>query len=321
MSFPWRQCYDSVTHPITFHACHQIDTRLQPVLLSPFDMKPGRFREQYLSIQEVFLSPGAEWVHASPGWVFVYVSSGTGYWLGQGGNHELATGASIVVAEQTQGCFRVSQTTGGVIDCFRIQLERLTGLATLSEHQFLQAAASQERFAFRIFPPTDPVCERFRQLRQNLSGHQFSLRLRLLELFIATFGQDFGNQQPEPPQHQDARVRLKRFLERMVASELVEVNFASLARQMRCTPRHLSRTFHEVVGMSFRDKQSELRLVRARNLLATTKSKVLNVALESGYQSASFFNQTFKRRFGVSPGRWRKQINVVRTSKTSAKSN
>src|SRR5437879_1371073 len=161
-------------------------------------MKPGRGYEQHLSIQEVTLPPGAEWLPASPGWVFIHVSSGTGYWLGPRGNHELATGASLVLAEQTPGCFRASHVSGGVIDLFRIQLERLTGLATLGEQRFLQAAAGQERFALRIFSPTDPVCNRFRQLRQSLSGHQFSLRLKLLELIITTFGEDFANQQPEP---------------------------------------------------------------------------------------------------------------------------
>lgn len=61
----------------------------------------------------------------------------------------------------------------------------------------------------------------------------------------------------------------------------------------------------EVVGVSFRDKQTELRLSRARELLATTKGKIVDVALESGYQSLSLFNLMFSRRFGMSPGRWR----------------
>ena len=66
--------------------------------------------------------------------------------------------------------------------------------------------------------------------------------------------------------------------------------------------------------MSFRDKQTEVRLMRARELLATTRSKVLEVALESGYESLSLFNLMFKRRFGVSPGKWREQIEARKIS-------
>jgi AraC-like DNA-binding protein len=42
-------------------------------------------------------------------------------------------------------------------------------------------------------------------------------------------------------------------------------------------------------------------------LLATSQTKVVEVALESGYKSVSLFNLMFTRRFGVSPGRWRQK--------------
>ena len=41
--------------------------------------------------------------------------------------------------------------------------------------------------------------------------------------------------------------------------------------------------------------------------MATTQSKVVEVALESGYQSLSLFNLMFKRRFGLTPAKWRDQ--------------
>jgi iron complex transport system substrate-binding protein len=77
---------------------------------------------------------------------------------------------------------------------------------------------------------------------------------------------------------------------------------------MHCTPRHLSRIFQELIGTSFRQKQMELRLSRAIELLSTTDSKVVDVAFGSGYRSLSLFNQLFKRRYGVSPARWREQL-------------
>jgi len=51
-------------------------------------------------------------------------------------------------------------------------------------------------------------------------------------------------------------------------------------------------------------------MARARELLATSNSKVVEVALESGYKSLSMFNLVFTRRFGTSPGRWRQKNNV-----------
>ena len=89
---------------------------------------------------------------------------------------------------------------------------------------------------------------------------------------------------------------------------------SDLAQMARCTTRHLNRIFNDVVGMSFREKNTELRLARACELLATTQAKVVDVALESGYQSLSLFNSMFTRRFGVSPGKWRENVRQGKTA-------
>jgi AraC-like DNA-binding protein len=86
------------------------------------------------------------------------------------------------------------------------------------------------------------------------------------------------------------------------------LSFEELTQQMGCTPRHVSRVFSEVVGVSFREKQTEVRLLHARELLATTRAKVLEVAMESGYRSVGLFNLLFKRQFGITPGQWRQKI-------------
>jgi transcriptional regulator GlxA family with amidase domain len=105
----------------------------------------------------------------------------------------------------------------------------------------------------------------------------------------------------------DATTRLTRLLDETSQSDLLELSFGDLVREMRCTPRHLSRIFQRVVGMSFRQKQAQVRLMRAQELLATTESKVVEVALESGFRSPCLFNIMFKRHFGVTPAQWRMQ--------------
>jgi len=98
------------------------------------------------------------------------------------------------------------------------------------------------------------------------------------------------------------------------------MSFTDLVREIRCTTRHTSRIFHEVVGVSFREKQAQVRLKRAQELLATTESKVVDVALESGYESLSLFNLMFKRRFGTTPARWRDQTRKIKVPKKSRNS-
>jgi AraC-like DNA-binding protein len=117
--------------------------------------------------------------------------------------------------------------------------------------------------------------------------------------------------QPDQDSHEtvssDSKMRLQLFLKQTPSSELLEMNFSELAQRTHCSSRHLGRIFHEMVGMSFGEKRAELRLERARELLATTNSKIVDVALESGYKSLSLFNMMFGRRFGISPGKWRQK--------------
>ena len=273
-----------------------------------WNMKPKLSFEPHLIIKEMALPPGNEWNLQSLGWTFLHVSSGAGYWLHPVSNYDLLTGSVLVISERAKGVIRASQIGQVIIHYFRLQPERLTGLLTLGEQQFLQRAAAQDRLAARLFAPSAPLSQKFKNLCGNAgAGGGFCARLELLALFSNAFEEELANQPPVPEAAFDAKMRLITLLNETPASELLDMSFSDLVRETRCTPRHLSRIFHQVVGVSFREKQAQVRLLRAQELLATTESKVVEVALESGYQSLSLFNLMFKRRFGTTPARWRDQ--------------
>jgi AraC-like DNA-binding protein len=268
--------------------------------------KADRSYEPHLVIRELSLLPGLEWAPRFPGWTLIQVVSGTGYFLQPRVNQELEPGMILVLAADAQGILRASQL-GELSLCFYpVELERLTGLVTLDEQAFFETAAFKEKHSVKIFPPNCPLAAKMKGLCAERLRNGSPFRLQLVQLFFEAFGNEL---KPEPPKSPDAvldaKERLQEFLKQTPASDLLDLDFCELAQMTRCTPRHLSRIFHEVVGASFRERHTELRLARARELLATTESKVVDVAMESGYQSLSLFNAMFTRRFGMSPGRWR----------------
>jgi AraC-like DNA-binding protein len=160
------------------------------------------------------------------------------------------------------------------------------------------------------------ISQKFNNLCEKAgSCSPLSVRLELLAVFSQAFEEELTGQTSAPEPTSDAKMRLVHLLSQTTASELLDLNFTDLVQETRCTPRHLSRIFHQVVGMSFREKQAQVRLSRAQELLATTESKVVEVALESGYQSLSLFNLMFKRRFGTTPARWRARSRSARPVK------
>lgn len=268
--------------------------------------------EPHLSVREFSLPSGKEWFPPH-GWSMVQVIAGTGYCLQEQKCTALETGAAMLLAGPGNVTVRASQLGTMTLRMFNVSPSRLTGLITLGEENFFKTAASQKEKAVRLFPKDGAVASKMQCLPFGGDGSALLLRLKMLQLFVEASGSDIRNE-PAQPEIGDARERLRLFLQKISPEELVEMSFSGLARKTNCTSRHLSRIFREVVGKSFRDKRAEVRMARARELLAGGNSKVVEVALESGYKSLSLFNLVFSRHFGVSPGRWRQKYssgNVV----------
>jgi AraC-like DNA-binding protein len=262
--------------------------------------------EQHLTIKACSVLPGGEWTPRSSGWSLIQVERGMGYWLQSPSSTEIETGTVLMAVTARLGRIRASQLDGLSLVFFNVIPARLTGLITFGEMEFLNQAAARRELSSRVFPPQHPLGSRMKELCASQDRGGLFFRLTLLELFVQAFGKELD----QTVVHQvkgDAKERLQSFLAETPPEALLKTNFRELARTLHCTPRHLNRIFGQAVGMSFRNKRAEIQLAHARDLLATSNSKIVNVALESGYKSLSLFNAMFARRFGTTPGRWRQK--------------
>ena len=265
----------------------------------------------HLLIQEFSLASGKEWRPPTSGWSLIQVSHGAGYWLQGPARAELGAGMVLLTAGIAGGCVLASCLNGVAVRFFTVMPERLSGLVTQGEQDFLKQTAERSDAASRLMPADHPLAAKMAELAERPNRGALLTRLNLLQLLVEAFD---GNLDPtaDAPAPTNVTDRLRAFLRETPAAALMEITFDELARVLRCTPRHLSRVFYEVAGMSFRDKRAEIRLARACELLANSQSKIVDVALDSGYNSLSLFNLMFMRRFGVSPGRWRQKNGGVK---------
>jgi AraC-like DNA-binding protein len=270
-------------------------------------MKAGPHFEPHLAIHEITLPPSAEWVPRFTGYSFILVRSGVGYWQAPNGPRELSAGWGLALAGNAQGVFRASQLSAVEAAYFLVEPERLTGLLSLEEQRLLKRAAARDELVSRVLSPENPQAEQFNTLCVARKAPSFSLRFQLLQLFNDLFDDALREDEADAGPALEAKTRLRQLLKEMTASEFAEVSLADLAARLHCTPRHLSRLFREEMGISFSEKQTQLRLGKASQLLATTDAKVIDVGSASGYQSNSLFSLMFKKHFGLSPGKWRQQ--------------
>lgn len=82
-------------------------------------------------------------------------------------------------------------------------------------------------------------------------------------------------------------------------------SIGSFARDLGVSVRHASRLFRHEMGRSFHEYLINLRIERAKKLLANTSLSITDVAMNAGWGSLSHFNSTFRRRVGMTPSAYR----------------
>jgi AraC-like DNA-binding protein len=81
----------------------------------------------------------------------------------------------------------------------------------------------------------------------------------------------------------------------------------ALAKDVGLSPKRLNRGFRELYGTTVFAFLRDARLEAARKALeAGTPLPLKQLAWELGYQQVSNFVTAFRRRFGVTPGAWKR---------------
>ena len=90
-----------------------------------------------------------------------------------------------------------------------------------------------------------------------------------------------------------------------------DLSLKILAKQLNVTPSYLSAVFKKECGCTLTDYVNDRRLDYALHLLTNTNMQIQNVAFESGIQDVNYFIRLFKRRTGLTPTQYRKQIGKI----------
>ena len=85
------------------------------------------------------------------------------------------------------------------------------------------------------------------------------------------------------------------------------VTLGDLARHLHLSPTRAGHVVRELSGHSFQELLTRERMLRARTLLRSTEQKLEEVGGAVGFKNGYYFNRAFKKFFGETPGRFRRQ--------------
>lgn len=139
-------------------------------------------------------------------------------------------------------------------------------------------------------------------------GYRTLVRARLSEFTVLLAGEVMRERSVHTPMRAKRDERLALVTGYLRDHLATDIDLDSVAAQVSCNPSYLSRFFRQETGYTMFEYLNELRIERALELLRSSERPVLDIALEVGYNSISFFNRIFKRITGVSPKVYRNRV-------------
>jgi len=101
------------------------------------------------------------------------------------------------------------------------------------------------------------------------------------------------------------------FIDRHLSEPL---DLERIAGAAAISPHHFSRLFRRVMGDTVMGHLRRRRLRRAAQLMRDGKDRLLDIALDVGFDSQEAFHRAFKRTCGITPGAYRRLAPDVRAA-------
>ena len=155
---------------------------------------------------------------------------------------------------------------------------------------------------FSLIEETDGICDK------RPEGWQIMVQANLLRFFFillqhiddASANADTGL----PVRNLD---KLRKITE-YVGSHLAErISIGQMAELTGYSETHFIRFFQKTTGLRFTDWLKRYRLSMATRLLTLSDDPITDVAAQTGFNNLSYFNRTFKQKYGMTPHEYRKQ--------------
>lgn len=265
------------------------------------------FDQDYFALQLVRLKPSEEWSPQKEGLCFIFPKGGVGQCVNGTATQRLTPG-DILVWEGGPGS-RLSVPKGAemVFWSFFVRLEHLLPLFAGDEISLLQEVTGNFKGS-KLFPASTALAMKCHRLIEEVPPQpDLEHRSHLLRVAAAILNEEFRTLHHQRVGLGQVEERIIRVFEELSADQLLALSVSELAAKFGCSRRHLNRLFHQYFGFSVGALRMEMRLLKAVSLLRDIDAKVINVAAQCGFNHLGLFNTCFKKRFGVSPGHWRKQ--------------
>lgn len=110
----------------------------------------------------------------------------------------------------------------------------------------------------------------------------------------------------QPPKNRKALDKMKVVIKYVENHYAEKITIGEIADVVGFSESHFMRYFKETMNTSFIEYLKDYRLAMSARLLQASEASILEISQEVGFENLSYFNRAFKKRYGVTPGQFRK---------------
>lgn len=146
----------------------------------------------------------------------------------------------------------------------------------------------------------DEICKSFPK------AYPFAIKSQLFQFFYLLFSEHaILAHSGKNIRSLDKMKQIIKFIEQNYSRR---ITIAEISAELGLSQSHFMKYFKKTMGTSFVEYLNEYRLTMASRLLLVSSDSILNIAGEVGFENLSYFNRVFKKRFGITPRDYRKQL-------------
>jgi len=143
----------------------------------------------------------------------------------------------------------------------------------------------------------DEICKTFPP------AYQLAIKTCLFSLFYKLFSNPQAATEAKKPHKSLDKLR---FVIKYVENHYAEhITIEQIATLCDYSQSHFMKFFKNAMGMSFIDYLNDYRLLMSARLLLSSDSTILSISGEVGFENLSYFNRSFKKKFGKTPSAYR----------------
>lgn len=159
-------------------------------------------------------------------------------------------------------------------------------------------------------PAEREIAESLKTLLSERDPPTFALRAAADSMKIASALYEIERKTEGTPQDGQKIVLLKRMLSFLEENYAEKLTLEKIARAGNVSKSACGTLFRQFLHKTPIACLIDYRLRKAEHLLAATDRKVTDIAFDVGFPSVSYFIETFRKTYGLSPNRFRETISI-----------